>query len=129
MSHGFQNSSDYSILSDRFDHHLDTGMPAANVIWQGLTAIKDEWNRPRLESFGNDFLGDFVSDGRLWAFGAGANGTVHFREDKINRLVDLLEKVAFEDLVGRDGTGNLGAVEVHATQFGTGECALRIVTE
>ena len=72
---------------------------------------------------------DFVTDRGLHALRSGADTAIELGENKVEGHVHLLEDRAFEDAVEGNRADNVGAVEVHAPDFGTGQEALRIATE
>ena len=76
-----------------------------------------------------NFFGEFVANGSLGAFSARADRAVDFGEDEVDGLVGLFEEGALEDLVGRGGARDLGAVEMHAPDFRAGAVVLRVLAE
>ena len=69
---------------------------------------------------------DFVIAGCLGACFSGSDGAVELREDEVDRLIDEFKGGSLVDLVGGDGLGDFGAVEVETLDLGGEAEALRL---
>lgn len=80
-------------------------------------------------SLSNDISGNLVFHWSLRALLAGAYTDVDLGHDEIDGLIDEFEGGALVNLVGWNGLGNLGAVEVGALHFGREAEALGVFAE
>lgn len=80
-------------------------------------------------SFADHIGWDLVPDRRLTAFRPSPDTAVELGKDKVNGIIHLLEERPLEDSVKRRWSLNLGAMEMHAPDFGGREEPLRITTK
>ena len=100
------------------EHHLNAAVAVVIAVDNGID-----------DGLGHNLARDFVFDRGLRTMFTGTDAKVDFGHNKVNRLIYEFEGGALVNLMGGNGLGNSGTVEVSAFDLGGQREALRAFSE